>query len=162
MASSETGGVKPMTIAGRMVRERERLIGMSNEERAWRKQWLKDLELHHGARTVPELERELRNPIKRFYRFPLDKMGEALTPVLGPQRAYTIRFWTGKFAMAIAAIYAGAYYFKYNPNDWTRKGGWRVITSRPACNPGDEGYPKLSERTQPSDYAARGFKQSPI
>jgi len=46
--------------------------------------------------------------------------------------------------------------------DWTRKGGWRVIHSRKACVPGDEGYPKVSDRSAPSDYAARGFKQSPL
>ncbi|XP_067625702.1 uncharacterized protein ND-B17 [Eurosta solidaginis] len=158
MASSETGGVKPMTIAGRTVRERERLLGMSNEERAWRKQWLKDLELDHGPRVVPEMERELLNPIRRFYRLPLDKMGDALAPVLGLTPARYVRFWVGKFAMGVVALYAGAYYLKYNQNDWTRKGGWRVISSRVVCNPGDEGYPKLSERTQPSEYATRGFK----
>ncbi|XP_005178232.1 uncharacterized protein LOC101893342 [Musca domestica] len=160
--ASETGGVKPMTIAGRMVRERERLVGMSDQERAWRKQWLKDLELHHGPRQVPALEKELMNPIKRAYRAPLDAVHKALTPVLGFQRAWTVRFWTGKVALFSTFVLAAHYYFKYNRNDWTRKGGWRVITSRKACNPGDEGFPRLSDRTQPSDYAARGFKQSPI
>lgn len=46
--------------------------------------------------------------------------------------------------------------------DWTRKGGWRVISSREVCVPGDEGYPRGSDRTAPADYAARGFKKSPI
>ncbi|XP_017002814.1 uncharacterized protein ND-B17 [Drosophila takahashii] len=160
--ASDTGGVKPMAIAGRMVRERERLIGMLPEERAWRKQWLKDQELHHGARKVPALELELNNPIKRFYRAPLDKVASVLEPVLGFQRAFTVRYWTGKALLALTGIYAGAYYFKYNQNDWTRKGGWRVIHSRKAVVPGDEGYPKVSDRSAPSDYAARGFKQSPL
>lgn len=79
---AETAGVKPMAIAGRMVRERERLVGMTDQERAWRKQWLKDLELHHGPRTVPALEKELMNPIRRAYRAPLDAVHKALTPVL--------------------------------------------------------------------------------
>ncbi|XP_043640823.1 uncharacterized protein LOC122611649 [Drosophila teissieri] len=160
--ASETGGVKPMVIAGRMVRERERLIGMSAEERAWRKQWLKDQELHHGPRKVPALELELNNPIKRFYRAPLDKVCNVLEPVLGFQRAFTVRYWTGKALLALTGIYAGAYYFKYNQNDWTRKGGFRVIHSRKQCVPGDEGYPKVSDRSAPSDYAARGFKESPL
>ena len=80
--ASDTGGVKPMAIAGRMVRERERLIGMTPDERAWRKQWLKDQELHHGARKVPALELELNNPIKRLYRAPLDTITKVLTPAL--------------------------------------------------------------------------------
>ncbi|KAL5282198.1 hypothetical protein ACFFRR_005426 [Megaselia abdita] len=117
MDASPTGGVKPMAIAGRMVRERERLIGMTDFERNWRKQWLKDQELgHHEPKRVPALERELMNPIRRFYRAPLDKLCEALTPVLGFQKAYTLRFWTGKALIVGAFIYSTAYYFKYNQN----------------------------------------------
>lgn len=72
-----------MAIAGRMVRERERLLGMTDFERNWRKQFLKDQELsHHEPKLVPALERELMNPIRRFYRAPLDKLCDALTPVM--------------------------------------------------------------------------------
>ncbi|XP_041632341.1 uncharacterized protein [Drosophila kikkawai] len=122
---------------------------------------LKDQELHHGRRKVPALKLELNNPIKRFYRAPLNKVCNILTPVLGFQRACTVRFWTGKALLALTGIYAGAYYFKYNQKDLTRKGGWRVIFCCKGCVPGDEEYPKVSDRSAPSDYAARGFKQSP-
>jgi len=161
--ANPTGGVKPMTIAGRMVRERERLAGMTHEERAWRKMWLKD-QILCDEPPIPNkaLDKEFLNPIRRLYRFPLDKLCDALTPSLGFQKAYAIRFYTGKFAMIIAGIYLGAYYFEYNQNSWIKKSGWRVLSSRRACNPGDEGFPKLSDRTLPSDYAARGFKDSPI
>ena len=37
-----------------------------------------------------------------------------------------------------------------------------MISSRPANVPGDEGFPKISERTKPADYAARGFKSAAI
>jgi NADH dehydrogenase (ubiquinone) 1 beta subcomplex subunit 6 len=37
-----------------------------------------------------------------------------------------------------------------------------VISSRKAVVPGDPGYPHGSERTKPEDYAAQGFKESPI
>lgn len=46
--------------------------------------------------------------------------------------------------------------------DWTRKGGWRVIKSRTASYPGDPDYPRGSDRTKPADYAARGFKEAAI
>lgn len=83
MAASQTGGVKPMAIAGRMVRERERLLGMSDEERAWRAQWVKDQRLApHEPVHVPELINARINPIRRFYRAPLDSVYKALTPVL--------------------------------------------------------------------------------
>lgn len=100
----------------------------------------------------------------------------------GAKPARQVRFWTGKGAMAAFTVLAGVYYFKYNANvscknfqfkfvnfhaeisfkDWTRAKGWRVIKSRKQCVPGDEGYPMASDRSLPSDYAARGFKESPI
>lgn len=52
--------------------------------------------------------------------------------------------------------------FVYIFKDWTRKKGWRVLHSRKVCVPGDEGYPKLSDRSKPSDYAARGFNEAEI
>ncbi|XP_046979743.1 uncharacterized protein LOC124545011 [Schistocerca americana] len=161
--ASDTGGVKPMPIAGRMVRERERLVGMTNEERAWRKQWLQDQILSpNEPRRVPELERELMNPIRRAYRKPLDVIFNALKPTIGERRAQIARYVTGKVFISLFAIYATTYYFKYNANDWTRKGGWRVLVSRKRVVPGDPEYPKLSDRQVPADYASRGFKNSPI
>lgn len=72
--SSDTGGVKPMTIQGRMARERERCIGMTDAERAWRSQWLKDQILTEREPVyVKELHQQFRNPIRRFYMQPLDK-----------------------------------------------------------------------------------------
>lgn len=81
--SSPTGGVKPMTIAGRMVRERERLIGMTPEERAWRAQWLKDQELTPREPVyVQEYHDAIRNPIRRMYQAPLNYLWRAVTPIL--------------------------------------------------------------------------------
>lgn len=83
MASSDTGGVKPMSITGRMVRERERLLGMSPEERAWRAQWLKDQHLSpNEPKYVPEYWKERYNPIRRAYRAPLNMVQNVLTPVI--------------------------------------------------------------------------------
>lgn len=79
--ASDTGGVKPMPIAGRMVRERERLIGMSEAERAWRAKWLKSQVLAADEpRYVPEYWKERTNPIRRFYKYPLDRFQEYLEP----------------------------------------------------------------------------------
>lgn len=72
-----------MAIAGRMVRERERLLGMSADERAWRAQWLKDQHLAPNEPVhVPEYWKERYNPIRRLYRAPLDALHTALKPVL--------------------------------------------------------------------------------
>lgn len=81
--SSETGGVKPFPIGGRMVSERERCIGMTDEERAWRKQYLKDQILtKNEPKYVEAYWRERINPIRRFYRLPLDTITKVLTPML--------------------------------------------------------------------------------
>lgn len=163
MASSKTGGVKPMSIAGRYVSERERLNGMTDAERKFRAQYLKDQILSpNEPRHVPELARSTLNPIRRFYRYPLDKLCEFLTPKIGFMPAYHVRFWTGKGLITLSLLYGGYYYFKYHTNDWTKKGGWRVTKSRLAVLPGDKDYPKVSDRSRPSDYNLRGFDKSPI
>lgn len=80
---AQTAGVKPVTIAGRVAIERERCIGMTDAERAWRKQWLKDQILAPNEPVyVAEYWKERTNPIRRFYRKPLDAVFTKLIPVL--------------------------------------------------------------------------------
>lgn len=80
---SQTAGVKPMAIAGRVAEERERCIGMSAAERTWRKQWLKDQVLAANEPVhVEEYYRERTNAFRRFYRKPLDVLFTKLTPML--------------------------------------------------------------------------------
>ena len=83
MAASDTGGVKPFSIQGRLARERERLVGMTDEERAWRRLWIKDQELSpNEPRILPNIEKELYNPIRRAYMKPLDLAFQPLKPIL--------------------------------------------------------------------------------
>ncbi|KOB64645.1 putative lethal 2 35di [Operophtera brumata] len=126
---AQTAGVKPITIAGRVAIERERCIGMTDAERSWRKQWLKDQVLAPNEPVyVEEYWKERTNAIRRFYRKPLDILFTKLSPVL----------------------------------DWTKKGGWRVLKTKPTVLPGQPGFPFKSERCVGADYADRGFKKSPI
>lgn len=157
MKSSETGGVKPMQIAGRMVNERERVIGMTCEERQWRKQWLQDQILSHNEpRYVPELQREFTNPIRRLYKAPLDLVAKMLEPTFG-KGVYQYRLFAGRFIMLLGFTVGTVYYFKYNANDWSRLKGWRVLESRSRVVPGDPKYPVVSERSLPTHYNQRGF-----
>ncbi|CAG9136783.1 unnamed protein product [Plutella xylostella] len=159
---AQTAGVKPMSIAGRVVHERERCIGMTDAERAWRKQWLKDQILAPNEPVhVEEYWKERTNPIRRFYRKPLDVVFNKLTPMLGHERAQVYRYLTGKMILLGFGVLATTYYFKYNGNDWTKKGGWRILRTKPTVLPGQPGYPFKSTKTD-SDYAERGFKSSPI
>jgi NADH dehydrogenase (ubiquinone) 1 beta subcomplex subunit 6 len=78
-----TGGVKSFPIAGRLVNERERLRGMTDDERAWRRQWVKDQILSKNEpRHVPEYWNEITNPIRRFYQFPLATVEKVIAPVV--------------------------------------------------------------------------------
>ena len=80
---SPTGGVRPMAIEGRMARIRERCIGMTNEERAWRAKWVKDQILEFDEPKIPEhYYKERYNPIRRFYRAPMDAFERALVPAM--------------------------------------------------------------------------------
>uniref|UniRef100_A0ABD2XEJ4 NADH dehydrogenase [ubiquinone] 1 beta subcomplex subunit 6 n=1 Tax=Trichogramma kaykai TaxID=54128 RepID=A0ABD2XEJ4_9HYME len=158
---SNSGGVKVMGIQGRMARERERLIGMTDAERAWRAKWVKDQQLH-GEPIVPEnFYKNRYNPIRRFYRYPLDKFEAAIGPVVGSMKAQVIRHLIAKCTMGLLFTYSVHYYFKYNAGDWTRKGGWKVTSNRPAMAPGDPDFPNFKD-TKPNEYATFGFENSPI
>lgn len=72
-----------MAIAGRTVRERERMIGMTDEERAWRKKWVKDQVLTDREPVyVQEYWDSIRNPIRRLYTRPLNTLYYALQPII--------------------------------------------------------------------------------
>lgn len=76
---AQTAGVKPMTIAGRTVSERERCLGMTDKERMLRKQWLQDQVLAPNEPVyVEEYWKERFNPIRRLYRKPFDIIFGAL------------------------------------------------------------------------------------
>lgn len=77
---SVTGGAKVMGIEGRMASVRERMIGMTDAERAWRAKWLKDQVLHDEPIVPKDYYKERYNPIRRFYRAPMDKFEAILTP----------------------------------------------------------------------------------
>jgi len=66
-----------------MPHERERLAGagMTAEDRALRRQWLKDQELApNEPRFIPELF--AKNPLRRFYGAPWNALFNALRPIL--------------------------------------------------------------------------------
>ncbi|XP_022207206.1 NADH dehydrogenase [ubiquinone] 1 beta subcomplex subunit 6 isoform X2 [Nilaparvata lugens] len=158
-----TGGVKAMNLEGRLGRERERLLGMSPEERQWRKQWVKDQHLSpNEPRFVPELYKELNNPLRRLYRKPLDMLFEPLQGVLGKQMALNVRYITGRFLMFTFAGFYGAYWLKYNAHTWETAKGWDTTLTRPSILPGEPGFPWVSQKSKPSDYYDKGFKDSPI
>jgi len=161
-AGDQAAGVKPMSITGRMVRERERLTGMTPEERAWRHKWLKDQVLSpNEPHYIRDLNKEFYNPIRRFYRFPLDFIfHRVLEPFIGFNAAQVFRFYTGRASLILFSAMATWYLLKYNHNTWSHKSGWRIIHNKPAILPGEPGYGEPAPYRKPNDYIDRGFKAS--
>ncbi|KAK3881546.1 hypothetical protein Pcinc_014018 [Petrolisthes cinctipes] len=160
--SSDTSGVKAFPIEP-FKHERTRLAGMTDADRAFRRQWLKDQVLAESEPlAVPGYYEARYNPIRRFYRLPLDTLFKPLVPLMGYESAAKYRWFTGKFAMALGAVYVTWYYFKYSSNDWTRKGGWRISSRKEMVTPLHPQFPVLSERKVGADYASHGFKNSSI
>jgi len=156
-----TGGVQPMALGGRVASERERLSGMTPEERAWRMRYLQDQVVISEPRYVKATEKELLNPLRRFYRFPLDFIFKKFVgPYTGQPEAAVLRFYTGRILLGLWGGYAMLYYFKYNTNTWQHGGSWRVIKSKEAVFPGEPGYPVTSPVKEPHEYYDRGFKDS--
>lgn len=115
-----------------MPHERQRLegTGMTAEDRALRRQWLKDQELSPNEPVyVPGLVQ--KNPFRRFYSAPWNALFDKLKPYLGAQSTASARYLTPKIVTFIAGIYIVHYYFKYNLNTWNDNDGWRIISSRP-------------------------------
>ena len=78
--SSVTTGVLPMSLTGRFANERQRLgPEFTDAERRWRIKWFRDQQLHHSEPVdVPRLQQKLLNPLRRWYRKPLDLMEQRL------------------------------------------------------------------------------------
>ncbi|GFX57836.1 NADH dehydrogenase 1 beta subcomplex subunit 6 [Trichonephila clavipes] len=159
--SSYTGGVQPMNIRGIFEDERIRLSEeFTDEERAWRKQWLKDQVLSPNE-PRPESEewiREVRNPIRRFVSKPFQLLESGIAPVTGKTFASYFRYVFPKTLVALGAIYLTWYHLKYHQNDWTRAYGATVTVPKPRAFPGDSNFPVKSEKTEPNDFCDRGFK----
>ncbi|XP_043488027.1 uncharacterized protein LOC122514943 [Polistes fuscatus] len=159
----QTSEEMAIILGRRMVRQRERLIGMTDEERAWRAQFLKDQILDPSEPVIPpNYYKERYNPIRRFYRAPLDKFENMLVPLVGNTWADGLRHLTAKSIMGIIGIYATWYYFKYNRHDWTRSGGWRVSFSRTTQFPSDPGFPNVHIKRKGNEFSQYGFDKSPI
>ncbi|XP_043263149.1 uncharacterized protein LOC122403604 [Colletes gigas] len=161
MASSEDD-VKSVSIAGRVVSERERLIGMTDDERAWRSRYLKSQVLAPDEPVIPKgYYEEYHNPLRRLFRAPMNVVENALTGVVSKPSAYVLRNILGGIGKGIVLIYCGCYYFKYNTATWMSQSSWSVVTSRLPVYPSDKGYPNYKIK-KASEYGTRGFENSPI
>ncbi|CAH1773711.1 unnamed protein product [Owenia fusiformis] len=130
---NETRGSKfpPFSIEP-VAHERQRLAGkgMTAETRALRKQWVQDQILSpNEPRVVPELD--ARNPIRRAGSAPWNFIFKLAQPFMSDKAAMYSRFYVPKAVSIVAVLWFGAYWLKYNQNDWTKGYGWHSYTSKP-------------------------------
>jgi len=139
--------------------ERQRLhgAGMTDEDRALRRQWLKDQELApHEPVFIPELYP--RNPIRRILGKPWDGIFGVLKPIVGENRAAAGRFFIPKIVMGITVLYAFYYHMKFNPNQWTDKAGWHIHSTKPTLVTDGSEEPMKTD----TDFSDRGFKNRKV
>jgi len=98
---------------------------MTPPEREWRKKWVLDQKLHPDEPIhVQAVYRQL-NPIRRFYRYPWDKLYEVvLEPRFGTYTAQYIRAFVPKFLMFYVAVVGAWYHLKYEHMDWQYNRGF--------------------------------------
>lgn len=82
--ANNLGGVESINLAGRFHNERHRLgPDFTEADRQWRIKFLSDQNLHPSEPfEVPNYKNSRLNPIRRFYRFPLDIVERAMRPKL--------------------------------------------------------------------------------
>ncbi|XP_011874244.1 PREDICTED: uncharacterized protein LOC105565558 [Vollenhovia emeryi] len=155
-------GERPMSIVRRMDRERERMLGMTDEERAWRKKWLDAQKLAPEEPVMPEgYYQEMYNPIRRFYMAPGRKFEGMLEPFIGKGPAYVTRRTLTGMMMGVFATYCIYYHLKYNKMNWMRNGGWKITISRHKMYPDTKDLNVLY-RTKGTDFYVNDFDKSPI
>uniref|UniRef100_A0A0N5AFD7 NADH dehydrogenase [ubiquinone] 1 beta subcomplex subunit 6 n=1 Tax=Syphacia muris TaxID=451379 RepID=A0A0N5AFD7_9BILA len=108
-----------MSLELHMGDERVRASGLTPAEKEWRIKWVKDQRLHPDEPIhVDAVYRQL-NPIRRIYRWPLDKLYvHYLRPTFGPYKAAIIRVLTPKILMIAFGAELLYYYLKYEARDW--------------------------------------------
>jgi len=139
--------------------ERDRLggAGMTAEDRALRRQWLKDQELSpNEPRYIPELYP--KNPIRRMLAAPWDAFFNALRPIIGERWASSGRYFVPKYFIVLGTLSAFYYHMKYNPSQWVDKMGWNIYGTKPVFPPEGVNY----QLKQDSDFYDKGFKSRKV
>ncbi|ELT98130.1 hypothetical protein CAPTEDRAFT_225966 [Capitella teleta] len=146
----------PMNIEP-FATDRLRMDGMTDADRALRRQWLADQKLApNEPRFVPELFP--RNPIRRIYAAPWNALFNALKPMLGPKMSASGRYWVPRLTFAAVLSWAAYYNLIYCPRDWDHRHGFHMYRNRPKILPGDAEWPNAPVKSG-ADFADCGFSK---
>ncbi|XP_054162118.1 uncharacterized protein LOC128960072 [Oppia nitens] len=163
-----TSGVMPMSIVGRFKHERERLgPDFDNVQREWRIKTIHDRHLHPSEPfEVKQLYNEYHNPIRRFYRWPLDQFEDWLRRsgifekfIPGENQNWpkiTRQLMGGGFLIYLSVLGVW-YYMKYNREHWEKYRGPQISFYRETIFPGDPRFPAKDIRTESWQHYDKGF-----
>ncbi|CAK9293169.1 unnamed protein product [Gordionus sp. m RMFG-2023] len=111
----------PMSLQGKMRFERERLAGMTDAERKWRNQWLKDQEIKATEPVdIPELYTFYNNFFRRAFHWPMDTLFSLLVPIIGEKTAYWGRNIIPRIILYYVLCILTAYHLCFNERTWER------------------------------------------
>lgn len=159
-------GVRAIWIESRFWYDRERLLPDFDQDwRMYRAKYLDSLELDPREPVhVPEYEKSLINPIRRFYmkggdwlednvirKFTSDKLKSAMYRVVFTRG---IMLWM----FGISAYY----YIRYNNQTWMERGGPMLFVTAPKVYADHPNFPFKDFRTEPAHHWNLGFTRRTI
>lgn len=155
-------GVRAVWAESRFWYDRERLgPDFDHDWRSYRARYLKSLELDPREPVlVPEYEKLMLNPIRRFYMKGGDLLEYKILRRFSDDKWRTAAWRVGitRFFMSWLFCMGCYYYTQYHPKDWDLSQGWKLFRSRPIIHPGHPKYPYQDYRIEPSDHDyARNF-----
>jgi len=159
--SHPTSGVKPMELMAEIWSDKYRLdVGMTDEERVFRRQWLKDQILAEDEPMNIKGWNEARwNPIRRVTRAPGDWFVEKVTPYVNETRAWKLRMFTKTTLGLFSAFVVMIYYGHHNHGKtWDHGKGAYRLEMKPCYLPGDPEYSQVI-RYDKKWYSDLGFNK---
>eukprot|EP00096_Caligus_rogercresseyi_P007692 TRINITY_DN2569_c0_g1_i1.p1 TRINITY_DN2569_c0_g1~~TRINITY_DN2569_c0_g1_i1.p1 ORF type:complete len:197 (+),score=39.02 TRINITY_DN2569_c0_g1_i1:52-591(+) len=166
--SHPTHGVKVLNVQGPyygyVPRTDPKWGGFEPADRVYRTKWLKDqvFSPKDGVKDItrhPGYYNARVNIIRRALRAPMDMFEESLRSLMSGPKALLGRTAVSYVARGFIITWAVAYSLKYGKNDWTRQGGFKVTSRRPAIYPGDANWPNVPNK-KPNEYYDNGFSES--
>lgn len=159
--ASMSGGVRAMWIESRFWYDRERLLPDFTEDwRQYRVKYLKSLELDPREPVhVPEYERMLINPIRRFYMKGGDFLEEKIFMKFTNEKlkATLYRVWFTRSLLCYLGALGAYYWIRYNHRKWEKTSGILLHVSAPIMYADHPDYPFKDYRTEPAHHYDNGF-----
>jgi len=164
--ASVCGGVRSMWIESKFLYDRERLgPDFDDDWRSYRARYLHSLELDPREPVhVPEYEKSLINPIRRFYMKGGDWLEQKLIRrfVPHPLESAIYRVNITRGIMVYFAFIGIYYYVRFHERAWDASTGIDIYKASPVIYPGHPDYPFKEYHTEPGHFYDRNFSRRKI